>query len=110
MVPFCSGSYEEYVNHVIAMIQLNEQKELESSMDKAVGVVSDIKDKIGPLRKKLNMSKSQEEKESFKKQIKTAKKELEKAKKAALVEIVKAYELFCNYFARKARTKCDIVV
>jgi hypothetical protein len=36
-------------------------------MEKVFVDVSDIGDKIGPLRKKLNMSKSNEEKESPKK-------------------------------------------
>jgi hypothetical protein len=110
MVPFRTGSNEDYVNHIIAMIQLIQQKELKSSVEKVFVVVSEIKDKIGPLRKKLIMSKSQEEKESLKKQIETAKKELEKAKKAALVEIVKAYELFHNYYVGKACTQWDKVV
>jgi hypothetical protein len=40
----------------------------------------------------------------------TAEKEWEKAKKAALAEIVKAYELFRIYFAGKACTQWDKVV
>jgi hypothetical protein len=110
MVPFHLGSNKEYVNHVITMVRLIKQIELESFVDKAIGVVSDIKNKIGSLHKKLNMSKSQEGKESLKKQIETSKKKLEKAKKAALVEIVKAYELFCRYFVGKAHTQWDKVV
>ena len=91
IVPFCTGSNEDYVNHIIEMIRLVQQKELESSVEKVFVVVSDIKDKIGPLHKKLNMSKSREEKESLTQQIETAEKELEKAKKKALTEIVKAH-------------------
>ena len=56
------------------------------------------------------MSKSCKEKESLTQQIKTAEKEWEKAKKAALAEIVKAYELFRIYFAGKACTQWDKVV
>ncbi len=67
MAPFHAGSNEEYVNHINAMIQLIQQKDLESSMEKVFVVASDIEDKIGPLYKKLNMSKSNEEKESLKK-------------------------------------------
>ena len=84
MVPFRAGSNEDYVNHIIAMIRLIQQKELKSSVEKAFVVASDLKDKIGPLRKKLNMSKSRKEKESLTQQIKTAEKEREKAKKAGL--------------------------
>ena len=49
MVPFRTGSNEDYVNHIIAMIQLIQQKELESSVEKIFVVVSDTRDKIGPL-------------------------------------------------------------
>ena len=68
-------------------------------------VVSDTRDKIGPLQKKLNMSKSNEEKEGLKENIKTTEKALEKAKKTALTEIVKAFELFRVYFVGEARTQ-----
>ena len=70
-------------------------------MEKVFTVVSDLKDKIGPLRKKLNMSKSREEKESLAQQIETAESKREKAKKVTLAEIVKAYKLFCVYFVGK---------
>ena len=65
---------------------------------------SDIEEKVGPLFKKFSMSKSPEEKESLKKKIETTEKDLEKAKKTALTEIVKAYELFCVYFVGEACT------
>ncbi len=63
------------------------------------------RDKLGPLYKKLNMAKFNQEKDDLNKQIKTTKKDLEKAKKVALAEIVKAYELFCVYFVGKACTQ-----
>ena len=110
MVPFCAGSNEDHVNHIIAMVQLIQQKELKSSVEKVLMVVSDIRDKIGPLRKKLNMAKSNQEKESLNRQVKTAEKNLDEAKKVALAEIVKAYKLFCVYFLGKARTQWDNVV
>ncbi len=71
---------------------------------------SEIEEKVGPLYKKLNMSKNPQEKESLKKQIETTEKDLEKAEKKALTEIVKAYELICTYFIGKARTHWDKVV
>jgi hypothetical protein len=73
-------------------------------MEKVFVAASDIGEKIRPLCKKLNMSKSPEEKESLKKKIETTEKDLEKAKKTALTEIVKAYELFCVYFVGEACT------
>jgi hypothetical protein len=66
--------------------------------------------KLGPLYKKLNTSKSCGEKEDLKKQIKKAKEDVLKAKKEALAEIVKAYELLCIYFIGKAWTQWDKVV
>ncbi len=71
---------------------------------------SEIKEKVGPLYKKLNMSKDPQEKESLKKWIDTTEKDLEKAEKNALTEIVKAYELFRTYFIGKACTQWDKVV
>ena len=110
MVPFRTGSNEDYVNHIITMIRLIQQKDLENSVEKVFVAASDIDEKIGPLCKKFNMSKSPEEKESLKKKIKTTEKDLEKAKKTTLMEIVKAYELFCIYFIGEARTQWDKVV
>ena len=79
-------------------------------MGKVSVVASDIEEKIRPLYKKPNMSKSHEEKESLKRKIKTTEKDLEKAKKTVLTEIVKAYELFCLYFVGEAHTQWDKVV
>ena len=79
-------------------------------MEKVFVVLSDTRDKIGPLQKKINMAKSNEKKESLKKKIETTEKDLDKAKKTALAEIVKAYELFCVYFIGEACTQWDKVV
>ncbi len=91
MVPFCLGTNEDYVNHLIAMIRLVEQKDLEKSVEVAFAAVKEVEDKIGPLHKKLNMSKSQQEKDNLQKLIDQAEKLLEQNKKTALKEIVKAY-------------------
>ena len=69
-----------------------------------------IDDKLGPLYQKLNMSKVNSEKEDLKKQIKTTKEDLLKAKIEAQGEIVKAYELICVYFVSKAWSQWDKVV
>ena len=69
-----------------------------------------LKDKIGPLNKKLNTSKSQQEKDSLKKLIEQAEKLLEQNQKTAPKEIVKAHELICTYFIGEARTQWDKVV
>ena len=47
MVPFRAGSNEDYVNHVIAMIRLVQQKELKSSVEKAFVVAPNLKDRLG---------------------------------------------------------------
>ena len=110
MVPFRAGINEDYVNHIIDMMGLLQQKGVKSDVEKAFGVVTDTRDKLGPLYKKLNMSKFNQEKEDLNKQIKTTEEDLLKAKRGALAEIVKAYELFCVYFVGKACTQWDKVV
>ncbi len=53
MVPFRSATNKEYVNHIIAMIRLVEQKDFENSVEKAFAAVSELEKKVGPLHKKL---------------------------------------------------------
>ena len=110
MVPFRSGTNKEYINHVIAMIRLVEQKDLPNSVEKAFVTVSEIEEKVGPIHKKINLSKSAQEKEGLKKVLQTTKKPLALAEKEALKEVVKCYKLFCTYFIGKARTQWDKVV
>jgi hypothetical protein len=111
MVPFQAGTNEAYVTHVIAMNQLLEQMEMQENVEKAFEAVKAISnDKLGPLSKNLNMSKVNSEKKDLKKQIKTLKEDLTKAKKEAQGKIVKAYELICVYFTREAQTKWDKIV
>ncbi len=110
MVPFRSGTNEDYVNHLIAMIRLVEQKDFEKTVEEAFAAVKEIEDKIGALNKKLNMSKSQQEKDNLQKLINQAEKLLEQNEKNALKEIAKAYELMRTYFIGEARTQWDKVV
>jgi hypothetical protein len=110
MVPFRLGTNEDYVNHIIAMIRLVEQKDFENSVEKAFAAVSELKEKVGPLHKKLKMSKNPQEKDSFQKLINATEKLLEQAEKNALKEIVEAYELMRTYFVGEARTQWDKVV
>ncbi len=110
MVPFRSGTNEDYVSHLIAMIHLLQQLGLEKSVEVAFKAVEELEDKIGPLNKKLNMSKSQQEKDNLKKLVEQAKKLLETNQKTALKEVVKAYDLFCTYFMGKACTQWNKVV
>ena len=76
LVPFRSGTNKEYINHVIAMIRLVEQKDLKNSVEKAFVTVSEIKEKVGPIRKKINLSKSTQEKEGLNKILETTEKTL----------------------------------
>ncbi len=110
MVPFRVGSNEDYVNHIIAMICLIKQKDLENFVEKVFMAASEIEERVGPLYKKLNVSKDPQEKESPKKRIDTTEKDLEKAEKKALTEIVEAYELFHTYFIGKTCTQWNKVV
>jgi hypothetical protein len=56
MVPFYLGANKEYINHVIVVIRLVKQKDLKNSVEKAYVTVSEIKEKAGPIHKKINMS------------------------------------------------------
>ena len=105
IVPFRVGTNEDYINHIIAMIRLVEQKDLENSVEKAFVTVSKIEEKVGPIHKKINMSKSTQEKEGLKKALETTEKALKLAEKNALKEVVKCYELFCTYFVGEASTQ-----
>ncbi len=107
MVPFRLGTNKDYVNHIIAMIRLVEQKDFENSVEKAFTAVLGLKEKVGLLHKKLNMSKNPQEKDSLQKLIYASEKLLEQAEKNALKEIAKAYELMRTYFVSKARTQWD---
>ncbi len=81
MVPFHSGTNKDYVNHIIAMICIVEQKDFENSVEKAFAAVSGLEEKVGPLHKKLNMSKNPQEKDSLQKHIDATEKLLEQAEK-----------------------------
>ena len=104
--PFQAGNNEDYVTHIIVMLHLLEQKETEEDVVKAFEAAAELKDeKLGPLLKCLNMSKVNADKEDLKLQITSVKEEMQNARKEALAEIVKAYELICNYFVGKACTQ-----
>jgi hypothetical protein len=108
MAPFRSGNNEDYVTHIIAMRCLLEQKETEEGVAKAFKVVEELKgNKLGPLAKRLNMSKLNVNKEDLKLQITSVKEDMQKARKEALADIVKAYKLMCVYFVGKVRTQWD---
>jgi hypothetical protein len=47
MVPFRSGSNKDYVNHIIAMIHLVEQKDFENSVEKVFVAAFKIEEKVG---------------------------------------------------------------
>ena len=70
--PFQAGTNEAYITHAITTKQLLEKKEMQENVEKAFGAVTAIRDdKLGPLYKKLNMSKVNSEKKDLKKQIET---------------------------------------
>ena len=84
MVPFRARTNEDFITHIITMKQLLEQKEIENDVEKAFGVVTAIRNNmLGPLYKKLNMSKVNVEKEELKKQIDSVKEDVLKAEREA---------------------------
>ena len=92
------------------MIRLVKQKDLPNSVEKAFVTVSEIEEKVGPIHKKINLSKSTQEKEGLNKILKTTKRALELAEKKALKEVVKCYKLFRTFFVGEAHTQWDKVV
>ena len=91
MVPFRSGTNKDYVSHLIAITRLVEQLDLEKSIEAAFAALKEVEDKIGPLNKKINMCKNQQEKEALKKLLEQAEKLMEQNRKTTLKEIVKVY-------------------
>ncbi len=61
MVPFYLGTNEEYINHVIVMIRVIEQKDLPNSVERVFVTVSKIEEKVGPIHKKTVQLKSLEQ-------------------------------------------------
>ena len=70
MVPFCLGTNKDYLCHIIALIRLVEQLGLEKSVEEAHQALKEVEDKVGPLAKRINMCKVQQEKEALKKLLK----------------------------------------
>ncbi len=83
---------------------------LEKSVEEAHQALKEVEDKIGPLNKKINMCKVQQEKEALKKLLKQAEELAEKDPKTFWKEIVKAYELIRTYFVGEARIQWDKTV
>jgi hypothetical protein len=102
IAPFRSGTNKDYVCHIIAMIRLVEQLGLEKSVEEAHQALKEVENKIGPLNKKINMCKVQQEKEALEKLHKQAEELAEKDRKTFWKELVKAYELIRTYFVGKA--------
>ncbi len=84
---------------------------MQENVEKAFGAITAIRDdKTGSIYKKFNSPKVTTEKDDLKKQIATLKEELQKAKKEAQAQIVKAYKLVCVYIIGEAWTQWDKVV
>ncbi len=111
MASFCSRNNKDYITLIIAMRRLLEKKETKKGVAKAFKLVEELKDsKLGPLTKRLNMSKLNVEKEELKLQIASVKEEMKKTRIKALMDIIKAYELIHLYFVGEAWTQWDKIV
>jgi hypothetical protein len=61
MVPFRARSNKDYVNHIIPMMRLIEQKDFENSVEKVFAAALEIEEKVRSFYKNLNMSKNPQE-------------------------------------------------
>jgi len=107
MSAFRAGNNEDYIEHVISMLHLLEQKGTKSDTLKAFKVVKEATKKHESLATALPSNETRPEKEERKLQLTTVTEDLQKARAVAIAEITKAYELICNYFVGKARTQWD---
>ncbi len=76
MSAFRTGNNEEYLNHVIAMFCLLEQKGVQADILKAFKVVKESKEKIEPLATALPTSGTKSKKEEHKLQLSVGKQDL----------------------------------
>jgi len=107
MSAFRARNNEEYIEHVISVLRLLDQKGIKSDILKAFKVVEEIAKKLKPLATPLPPDASKLVKEERKLQKSVATEELQTTRDGAIAEITKAYELVCNYFVGKARTQWD---
>jgi len=107
MSAFRAGNNEEYIEHVISVLRLLDQKGIKSDIRKAFKVVEEIAKTLKPLTTPLPADASKLVKEERKLQKSVATEELQTTREGAITEITKAYELVCNYFVGEARTQWD---
>jgi hypothetical protein len=107
MSAFRAGNNEEYIEHVILVLRLLDQKGIKSNILKAFKVVQEIAKKLEPLATPLPSNALKLVKEERKLQMSIATEEMQTARDGAIAEITKGYELVRNYFVGKARTQWD---
>jgi len=98
---------EEYIEHVISVLRLLDQKGIKSDILKAFKGVKEVDKKLELLATPLPSDLAKSVKEERKLQISDVTEELQTARDGAIVEITKAYELVRNYFVGEARTQWD---
>ena len=102
MSAFWARNNEEYIENVISVLRLLDQKGIKSDMLKAFKVVEEVAKKLKPLATPLPSDASKLVKEEQKLQMSVVTEELQTARDGAIVEIIKAYELVRNYFIGEA--------
>jgi len=107
MSAFRAGNNGEYIEHVISVLRLLDQKGSKSDILKAFKVVKEITYKLEPLATPLPSDAAESVKEEQKLQMSVATEELQTTRDGAIAEITKAYELVRNYFVGEARTQWD---
>jgi len=107
MSAFWARNNEEYIEHVISVLRILDQKGIKFNILKAFKVVAKITKKLKPLTIPLPANAPKLVKEEQKLQKSIATEELQTTREGAIVEITKAYELVRNYFVGESRTEWD---
>jgi hypothetical protein len=109
MPAYSSGNNEEYLVHVIAILQLVEQKGTAAKVKEAFAALVKVRKEMSPF---FNFPKDETvaKKEARKKKLSNLNKFLKAKKSFAVEQAQRAYELFRYFVVGKARTQWDRIV
>jgi hypothetical protein len=109
MPTYGSGNNKEYLVHVIAVLQLVEQKGTAAEVKEAFTALVKVRKEMSPFFN-FPEDKSVAKKEARKKELSNLNKSIKAKKSFAVEQAQKAYELFRCFIVGKARTELDRIV
>jgi hypothetical protein len=109
MPTYSSGNNEEYLVHIIAVLQLVEQKGTAAKVKEAFTALVKVRKEMSPFFN-VPEDKTAAEKEARKKKISNLNESLKAKKSFAVDQAQKAYELFYCFIVGKAQTQWDRIV